>query len=348
MGDLLVLWDVDGTLLNAGGVGGDLYETVFAQLFGCSLEAFAPMAGRTDRAIILETLELAGIRQPRRYVDPFIWGLSAHAPSVREAVAARGHALPGAAEVLAALAAARIPDARVPMAPAVSAGAGITGARVPASWLPDSQPVTVGADAPPRPGGTDAWPRPTRVDARAAPTRIDAQPVTAAADARPVTAGVGDAGGAGDGCSAPTLLDDHGGYDGPDRGRGPGRIRQSVLTGNVRQLAEVKLAALDLLHGLDLCIGAYGDDHEVRAELVHVARRRARAVHGRLPGDFADQATVVLGDTPLDVEAALAAGARAVGIATGRYPAADLAAAGAHAVLPDLTDPQLVMDALLP
>ena len=44
MGDLLVLWDVDGTLLNAGGVGGDLYEMVFAQLFGCSLEAFAPMA----------------------------------------------------------------------------------------------------------------------------------------------------------------------------------------------------------------------------------------------------------------------------------------------------------------
>ena len=112
MGDLLVLWDIDGTLLNAGGVGGDLYEAVFAQLFGCSLEAFAPMAGRTDRAIILQTLELAGIMQPRRYVDPFLWGLSAHAPSVREAVAARGHALPGAATALAALAAVRIPAPR--------------------------------------------------------------------------------------------------------------------------------------------------------------------------------------------------------------------------------------------
>src|SRR5215813_5041404 len=106
VGDLLVLWDVDGTLLNAGGVGTDLYNVVFLQLFGRSLEAYAPMAGRTDRAIILETLELAGVPEARRYVDPFIAGLTAHAPKVREAVAIRGHALPGAAAALAALASA--------------------------------------------------------------------------------------------------------------------------------------------------------------------------------------------------------------------------------------------------
>ena len=47
---------------------------------------------------------------------------------------------------------------------------------------------------------------------------------------------------------------------------------------------------------------------------------------------------MLVGDTPLDVEAALAAGARAVAVATGSYPAADLTAAGAHVVLPDLTD----------
>ena len=38
------------------------------------------------------------------------------------------------------------------------------------------------------------------------------------------------------------------------------------------------------------------------------------------------------------MEAALATGARAVAVATGSYPAADLVAAGAHVVLPDLTD----------
>jgi phosphoglycolate phosphatase len=109
----------------------------------------------------------------------------------------------------------------------------------------------------------------------------------------------------------------------------------------------VKLAALGLRDGLDLCIGAYGDDHEERAELVHVARRRAAAVHGRALDSFAGPATVVIGDTPLDVEAALATGARAVGVATGSYSAGELALAGAHVVLPDLTDTTAVVQALL-
>jgi phosphoglycolate phosphatase-like HAD superfamily hydrolase len=56
---------------------------------------------------------------------------------------------------------------------------------------------------------------------------------------------------------------------------------------------------------------------------------------------------VVIGDTPFDVTAALAAGARAVGVATGSHPAAELRAAGAHAVLPDLTDTDAVLKALL-
>ena len=101
MDDVLVLWDIDGTLLNAGGVGRDLYDVVFLQLFGRSLSAYAPMAGRTDRAIILETLTLAGVDEPRRYVDPFIAGLGAHAPLMRSAMVSRGQALPGAASALA-------------------------------------------------------------------------------------------------------------------------------------------------------------------------------------------------------------------------------------------------------
>jgi phosphoglycolate phosphatase-like HAD superfamily hydrolase len=47
------------------------------------------------------------------------------------------------------------------------------------------------------------------------------------------------------------------------------------------------------------------------------------------------------------VSAALSAGARAVGVATGTYSAADLAAAGAHAVLPNLSDASMVLDTLL-
>jgi phosphoglycolate phosphatase-like HAD superfamily hydrolase len=116
-----------------------------------------------------------------------------------------------------------------------------------------------------------------------------------------------------------------------------------VLTGNIRPLAEVKLGVLGLRGLLDLDIGAFGDTNEVRSELVHVARERAAAAAGT---DFGGEATVLVGDTPLDIAAALVTGARAVGVATGDYSQADLAAAGAHAVLPDLTDTPRVLAAV--
>ena len=119
--------------------------------------------------------------------------------------------------------------------------------------------------------------------------------------------------------------------------------RQSVLTGNIRPLAAAKLTAAGLGEHLDLDVGAYGDVHEVRAELVPVARRAARAAYG---SDFGGRSTVLVGDTPLDVAAALDTGARAVGVATGSFPAANLVAAGAHVVLPDLTDAALVVQAV--
>ncbi|MGW6561048.1 HAD family hydrolase [Streptomyces hydrogenans] len=113
----------------------------------------------------------------------------------------------------------------------------------------------------------------------------------------------------------------------------PGTV-QSVLTGNLRRIGMVKLSAVGLRNHLDLEVASFGDDHLVRAELVEVSRERAAARHcGADAG-----AVVLVGDTPLDVEAALAAGARAVGVATGAYSEADLAAAGAHSVVPDLRD----------
>jgi hypothetical protein len=63
---LLVLWDIDFTLIDAGGVGTHLYRMVFRDMFGTDLPAAANMAGRTDRAIVLDTLARAGIPEPRQ------------------------------------------------------------------------------------------------------------------------------------------------------------------------------------------------------------------------------------------------------------------------------------------
>jgi phosphoglycolate phosphatase len=229
--DLLVLWDVDFTLVDTRGVGTALYRLAFAELFGRDLPESSTkvdMGGRTDRAIALDVLALAGIPDPPGEVSRFEAALTRLAPGVAEMVVASGRALPGANAAIAAL-----------------AGAGAL---------------------------------------------------------------------------------------------------QSVLTGNVQAMASVKLTPFGLTEHLDLDIGAYGDESAVRADLVHLARDRARRAYGV---DFSGEATVLVGDTPLDVEAALVTGARAVAVATGRPSLESLEAAGAHAVLADLTDTDQVVAAVL-
>jgi phosphoglycolate phosphatase len=122
------------------------------------------------------------------------------------------------------------------------------------------------------------------------------------------------------------------------------QVVQSLLTGNIPALARVKLGALDLTEHLDLSVGAYGDVSRIRADLVPVARRNAAARYG---ADFAGQSTVLVGDTPHDIQAAAVSGARAVGVATGSFSVQQLIEAGADAVLPDLTDTRQAVDAIL-
>lgn len=236
---LLVLWDIDYTLVNARGVGSELYTRVFTSRYGRPLPQPGSMAGRTDRAIAREVLALAGLDGLDQELQLFQDALNATAPSFAARARQVVSPLPGAGAALAGLA-ALAPD-----------GAG---------------------------------------------------------------------------------------------GPGAGPVVQSLLTGNIRPMAEIKLAAAGLTRHLDLEVGSYGDLHEIRAELVAPARAAAAAAYGQ---DFGGTATVLIGDTPLDVAAALATGARAVGVATGHFSAADLAAAGAHAVLPDLTGTAAVVSAVL-
>jgi len=109
-------------------------------------------------------------------------------------------------------------------------------------------------------------------------------------------------------------------------------VTQTVVTGNIRPVAEFKLRTLGADTGIDFEVGGYGTEDAIRATLVRRSRERAQARYGTF------DAVVVIGDTALDVAGALANGVTAVGVATGDTSAADLKAAGAHHVLDSLAD----------
>ena len=121
-----------------------------------------------------------------------------------------------------------------------------------------------------------------------------------------------------------------------DRLAGDPRVVQTLVTGNVPQVAAAKVAAFGLSAAFDAEVGGYGTDDSLRATLVRRSRERAEAKYGER------FQPVVIGDTVSDVAAALANGAMSIGVATGRTTMDELARAGAHAVLPDLSDAEAV------
>jgi phosphoglycolate phosphatase len=121
-------------------------------------------------------------------------------------------------------------------------------------------------------------------------------------------------------------------------------ILQSVLTGNIRSVAVTKLATFELDRYVDFDIGAYGSDAADRPGLVEIAQRRAAAKHGASLGP---RNTVLVGDSPADVAAGLAGGAKVIGIASGRSSVDELRDAGADSALPDLTDTDALLSAIL-
>ncbi len=117
-------------------------------------------------------------------------------------------------------------------------------------------------------------------------------------------------------------------------------VVQTVLTGNIRMVAEIKLQVFGLDRHIRWEIGAFGEDDDIRAELVRIALDRASAIFGE---PVISENAVLIGDTPADVEAALANDVPVIAVASGRSSADDLRAAGAERVLPGLED----SDALL-
>jgi phosphoglycolate phosphatase len=121
-------------------------------------------------------------------------------------------------------------------------------------------------------------------------------------------------------------------------------VLQSLLTGNLEANARTKVSAFGLDRWLDLEAGAYGSDDADRDRLVPVALERVDRRYGwRLdPRDV-----WVVGDTPRDLACARAGGARCLLVGTGRDGFERLKGIGADAVLPDLSDADVVLDLLL-
>jgi phosphoglycolate phosphatase-like HAD superfamily hydrolase len=115
-----------------------------------------------------------------------------------------------------------------------------------------------------------------------------------------------------------------------------------LLTGNLSHGAALKLTAA----GLDptrFRVGAFGSDSPVRADLPAIAATRAVRLMGHEP---AGDRVIIIGDTPADMTCGHGVGARAIGVATGRHSVQELLDAGAHAAFDDLSETDVVLDAM--
>jgi phosphoglycolate phosphatase-like HAD superfamily hydrolase len=115
-----------------------------------------------------------------------------------------------------------------------------------------------------------------------------------------------------------------------------------LLTGNWEFGARVKLEAGGL--GDRFSFGAFGDDGLDRDELPPHALRRAGERHGR---EFPASASLIVGDSVLDVRCARAHGIPCLAVATSRTPAAALHEAGADWVAPSLLEVPVALQELL-
>lgn len=116
-----------------------------------------------------------------------------------------------------------------------------------------------------------------------------------------------------------------------------------LLTGNVAEGAALKLRSGGIAPER-FRVGAYGSDAAHRPELPPIAARRAEPIFGRVPRGAE---VVIIGDTPADIACGAGIEARALAVATGAFTIGDLEACRPHAVFPDLSETDAVLDAIL-
>lgn len=102
----LVLWDIDGTLVRAGSVAGEIFATAVEHAVGRHPgEHGVMMSGKTDPQIALEILAGMGLdaTDGEHHLSGVVDRLEQELAGAVELIRARGRVLPGVEEVLAAL-----------------------------------------------------------------------------------------------------------------------------------------------------------------------------------------------------------------------------------------------------
>ncbi len=121
------------------------------------------------------------------------------------------------------------------------------------------------------------------------------------------------------------------------------RYRSALLTGNIKPMADLKMELMGLDQFFTLP-GAFGEESHLRRDLPALAAERIRS---ELRLDLPPEHFIVIGDTPNDIDCARHFGARAVAVRTGRfYSEEEIRACEPDAILPDLSDTNLVLSTL--
>lgn len=116
----------------------------------------------------------------------------------------------------------------------------------------------------------------------------------------------------------------------------PARSALGMVTGNYPGAADLKLRHAGIDPAAFRFTG-FGDQAPTRAGLVVRAMQQYAAAYGT-PAD--PQRTIVIGDTPRDIDCAKDNGCVAFGVATGRASAEELREHGADIVVENLLDPE--------
>jgi phosphoglycolate phosphatase-like HAD superfamily hydrolase len=119
-----------------------------------------------------------------------------------------------------------------------------------------------------------------------------------------------------------------------------GRYQSALLTGNIKPMAQLKMELMGLDQFFTLP-GAFGEESHIRRDLPALAAERIR---NHLGVAIPPEHFIVIGDTPNDIDCGRHFGARTVAVRTGRfYSDEEILASEPDAVLPDLSDTDLVL-----